>query len=93
MAKKTDNGTVISVKVNPALKADFLLLADLNGLDISGYVRRILQAVADNQKDLIDKARDLNSRFSAEKSKLATDDFNFLAKQALAQVLGSDSDD
>ena len=67
-----------------------MLLADLNGLDISGYVRRILQAVADNQKDLIDKARDLNSRFSAEKSKLATDDFNFLAKQALAQDAKAD---
>ena len=85
MAKKTDNDAVISVKVTPSLKADFLLLADLNGLDISGYVRRILQAVADNQKDLIEKARDLHFKFSAEKSKLVTDDFKFLAKKALAQ--------
>ena len=84
MAKKTENA-VISVKVNPALKADVLILADLNGLDISGYVRQILQSVADNQKDLIDKARDLNSKFSAEKSKLVTDDFDFLAQKALAQ--------
>lgn len=69
--KKIDKDAVISVKVPEQQKESLSMLAELQGLEFSVYLRQVLKEIADQQSDLIKKALAEKRKYNAKISKLA----------------------
>ena len=71
---KDKSDVVLSLKISEKLKDSMSVLAELRGLEISGYVRQVLRSHADKNAELIKKAIDLKQKYADEKVKLIAQD-------------------
>lgn len=71
--KSKDKEITISVKISEQLKNSLSILAELQEIELSGYIRQVLQQNADQNAELTQKALALKQKYAAEKSKLVAD--------------------
>lgn len=68
--KSNDKAITLSVKVSAKLKDSLAILAELKNLEISDYIRQVLQNNATKNAELINQAVKLKQQYTSEKNKL-----------------------